>query len=125
SVFFPATVFNFFPPDSPIPGSNLNGPQFAIFDTNSSLGRMNFIDDVLYGAAGSNTKFDFTPATGAGTPDQMLDYLNNLLLHGTMPDTMRQDIITAMGVLDPADTAGQAKTAIYLVTSSSIYQVQH
>jgi len=124
-VFFPATVFNFFPPTSPIAGTTLNGPEFAIFDTSSSLVRVNFIDDVVYGAVGGNTQFDFTPVINAGTPDQMMDWLNTLFLHGTLPATMRQNILTAVNTVDSADTKGQAKAAIYLVTSSSMYQVQH
>jgi hypothetical protein len=125
NVFFPATVFNFFPPTSPIAGTTLNGPEFAIFDTTSSLARVNFVDDVVYGAVGPNTQFDFTPVINAGTPDQMMDWLNTLFLHGTMPGTMRQDILNAVNTVDSADTKGQAKAAIYLVTSSSMYQVQH
>ena len=38
-IFNPATVFNFFPPVNPIAGTTLNGPEFAIFDTNTSLAR--------------------------------------------------------------------------------------
>ncbi|HUL34114.1 MAG TPA: DUF1800 family protein [Candidatus Eisenbacteria bacterium] len=125
NVYFPATVFNFFPPVNAIPGTSLNGPEFAIFDTNSSLSRVNFIDDMVYGAVGSSTKFDFSPVSNAGTPDQMLDWLNTLFLHGSMPDSMRQDIITAVNAVDSSDAKGQAKAAIYLVTSSSMYQVQH
>jgi uncharacterized protein (DUF1800 family) len=125
NVYYPATVFNFFPPVSPIPGTTLNGPEFAIFDTNSGLSRVNFINDVVYGAVGSNTKFDFTAVVNAGTPDQMLDWLNIIFLHGTMPDTMRQDILAAVNTVDSSDAKGQAQAAIYLVTSSSMYQVQH
>ena len=125
NVFFPDTVFNFFPPDSPIPGTTLNGPEFSIFDTSSSLSRVNFIDDVVYGAVGSNTKFDFSPLINAGTPDQMMDWLNTLFLHGTLPDAMRQNILTAVNTVDPTNAKGQAQAAIYLVTSSSMYQVQH
>ena len=125
NVYFPATVFNFFPPTSPIPGSTLNGPEFAIFDTNSSLARANFINDVVYGAVGSNTKFDFSPVINAGTPSQMMDWLNTMFMHGSMPDTMRQDILTSVNSVSSTDTQGQAQAAIYLVTSSSMYQVQH
>jgi hypothetical protein len=125
NVYFPATVFNFFPPVNPVPGTTLNGPEFAIFDTNSSLARVNFIDDVVYGAVGSNTTFNFAPVINAGTPDQMMDWLNTLFMHGTMPDTMRQNILTAVNTVDASDAKGQAQAAIYLVTSSSMYQVQH
>lgn len=125
NVFYAPTVFNFFPPVSPIAGTTLNGPEFAIFNTDSSLSRVNFIDDAVYGAIGSNTHLDFTPVINAGTPDQMLAWLDALFLHGTMPDQMKQVILPAMNTLDPADTQGQAQVAIYLVTSSSMYQVQH
>lgn len=125
NVYFPATVFNFFPPVSPIPGTTLNGPEFAIFDTSSSLARVNFINDVVYGSVGSHTQFNLAPVANAGTPSQMLDWLNTVFMHGSMPDAMRQTILTAVNAVDPADNTGQAQSAIYLVTSSSMYQVQH
>jgi uncharacterized protein (DUF1800 family) len=125
NVLFPATVFNFFPPVSPIPSTTLNGPEFAIFDTNTSLARDNFINDAVYGAIGGHTKLDFSPVTNAGTPDQMLAWLDTMFLHGTMPDQMKQIILPAVNTLAASDTKGQAKAAIYLVTSSSMYQVQH
>jgi hypothetical protein len=124
-VFRPATVFNFFPPVNPIPGTTLNGPEFAIFDTDSSLARVNFINDLVYGAIGANTQFDFSPVINAGTSDQMIAWLDTLLLHGTTPTQMKQIIQTAVNSVDPSDLKGQAKAAIYLFTSSSMYQVQH
>src|SRR6266576_4936816 len=124
SIFHPATVFNFFPPVNSIAGTTLNGPEFAIFDTNTSLARMNFIDAV-YGALGANTKLDFSPVINAGTPDQMVAWLDTLFLHGSTPNQMKQIILTAVDAVDPTDTTGQAQAAIYLYTSSSLYQVQH
>ncbi len=125
NVFYPPTVFNFFPPVYAIQGSTLNGPEFAIFDTVSSIERVNFINDAVYGAIGSNTHLDFSPVTNAGTPDQMVAFLNTMFLHGTMPSQMQTIVLGAVNSVDPADTLGQAKAAIYLVTSSSMYQVQH
>ena len=124
-VFEPATVFNFFPPVNPIAGTTLNGPEFAIFDTNTSLARMNFINDVTYGQIGGNTTLDFTPVISAGTPDQMVAWLDTLFLHGSTPTQMKQDILTAVAAVDPTDTKGQAQAAIYLYLSSSMYEVQH
>jgi uncharacterized protein (DUF1800 family) len=124
-IFYPPTVFNFFPPVNPIPATTLNGPEFGIFNTNTSLARMNFINDVVYGAIGSKTKFDFTPVTNAGSPSHMISWLDTLFLHGATPAEMQQTILTALGAFDPADTSGQARAAIYLFTSSSLYQVQH
>jgi uncharacterized protein (DUF1800 family) len=124
-VFYPPTVFNFFTPVYAIQGSTLNGPEFAIFDTVSSLERVNFIDDAAFGAIASNTHLDISPVVNAGTPDQMLAWLDTIFMHSSMPDQMKTIILGAVNTLDPADTQGQAKAAIYLVTSSSMYQVQH
>ena len=41
-VFFPPTVFNFFPPVNPISGTTLNGPEFAIFNTEYQPGARQF-----------------------------------------------------------------------------------
>jgi uncharacterized protein (DUF1800 family) len=125
SVFNPATVFNFFPPVNPIAGTTLNGPEFAIFDTNTSLARMNFINQVVYWGLGTNTTLDFSPVTTAGTSDQMVAWLDTLFLHGSTPAQMKSTILTAIAAVDPTNTMAQAQTAIYLYLSSSMYEVQH
>jgi hypothetical protein len=125
NIFYPATVFNFFPPVNPIAGTTLNGPEFGIFNTASSLARVNFINDAVYGVMGADTQLDFSPVINAGTPDQMVAWLDTLFLHGTTPAQMKQIILTAVNSVDPTDTKGQAQAAIYLFTSSSMYQVQH
>jgi uncharacterized protein (DUF1800 family) len=124
-IFNPATVFNFFPPVNPIAGTTLNGPEFAIFDTNTSLARMNFINAAVYQALGQNTTLNFSPVITAGTSDQMVAWLDTLFLHGSTPTQMKQTILTAVAAVDPTDTTGQAEAAIYLYLSSSMYEVQH
>jgi uncharacterized protein (DUF1800 family) len=123
-LFNSPSVFNFFPPDDLIPQTTLNGPEFAIFNTNTSLARVNFINSIVYGQISGTTKLDFSPVITAGTPDQMVAWLDTQLLHGTMSDSMKQSILTAVNANSSTDTNNQAKTAIYLVLSSSQYQVQ-
>jgi uncharacterized protein (DUF1800 family) len=120
-IFYPPTVFNFFPPVNPIAGTMLNGPEFAIFNTVTSLERANFIDDAVY----SSIEVDFSPVVNAGTTDQMVAWLDALFMHSTTPASMKQTILTALSALDPSDKYGQARTAMYLFLSSSMYQVQH
>jgi uncharacterized protein (DUF1800 family) len=124
SLFNSGSVFNFFPPQSLIPGTTLNGPEFAIFNTSTALNRVNFVNTFVYGKVSSTTTVDFTPVMSAGTPDQMLAWLNHLFLHGTMSSQMQSSILTALGAVSSTDTTNLAKTAIYLVASSSQYQVQ-
>lgn len=124
-VFEAATIFNFFPPVNPIAGTSLNGPEFAIYDTNTSLARINFINAAVYGALAQNTTLNFAPVIAAGTADQMVAWLDTLFLHGSTPTQMKQNILAAVDAVDPTDTMGQAQAAIYLYLSSSMYEVQH
>jgi uncharacterized protein (DUF1800 family) len=124
-LFNAATVFNFFPPVNPIAGTTLNGPEFAIYDTNTSLTRMNFINAAVYQALGQNTTLNFSPVITAGTSDQMVAWLDTLFLHSSTPTQMKQTILTAVAAVDPTNTTAQAQAAIYLYLSSSMYEVQH
>jgi hypothetical protein len=124
-LFNAATIFNFFPPINPIAGTTLNGPEFAIFDTNTSLVRMNFINTAVYQSLGQTTTLNFSPVISAGTSDQMVAWLDTLLLHGSTPTQMKQTILSAVAAVDPTNTTAQAQTAIYLYLSSSMYEVQH
>ena len=123
SLFNAGSVFNFFPPQNLIAGTTLNGPEFAIFNTNTALARANFVNTIAGGSISSGTKVDFTPVINAGSQDAMLDWLNTYLLHGTMSSQMKQSVLTAMSAAG-TNTKNQAKMALYLVVSSSQYQVQ-
>jgi hypothetical protein len=49
------------------------------------------------------------------------------MLHGTMPASMQSSILTAMQAVPAGSTQAlvQAETAIYLIATSSQYQVQY
>jgi uncharacterized protein (DUF1800 family) len=123
SLFNSGSVFNFFPPQNLVAGTNLNGPEFAIFNTNTALARANFVNSIVNGSISSGTKVDFTPVIKAGTQDAMVDLLNTYLLHGTMSSQAKQSVLTATSAAG-SSTTNQAKMALYLVISSSQYQVQ-
>jgi hypothetical protein len=122
-LFNSGSVFNFFPPQNLIAGTTLNGPEFAIYNTNTALARANFVNTIVNGSISSGTKVDFTPVINAGSQDAMASWLNNYLLHGTMSSDMKTDVETAMTAAGTS-TKNQAKAALYLVISSSQYQVQ-
>ena len=42
------SVFNFYPPDFPLTGTPLVGPQFSIMTTNTTFARINFANDLVY-----------------------------------------------------------------------------
>lgn len=125
----PPSVFNFFPPDFKIPGSvpALLGPEFALQTAATDFARINFVNTFAFGTLGGTTVDFASYANLAANPNQLLDSLNTLLLHGSMSSDMRTSITTAVNAVPSgSDQALQrAKTAIYLVGSSSQYQVHH
>jgi uncharacterized protein (DUF1800 family) len=130
SVMDSPSVFNFFPPDYGIPGTNLLGPEFDLETTATTLVRANFINSFVYGSIGTGTTVSFTTyANLAANPNatgQLLDTLNALLLHNSMTADARTSILAAVNAVPAGSTQNlaRAEAAIYLILSSSQYQVE-
>ena len=128
NALFSASVFNFYSPNFVIPGTSLYGPEFQILTTATSLNRANFVNTFVFGSLGSGTTVSFASyGTQASNPGALLDSLNTLMLHGTMSADMKTSILTAMQAVPAGANQGlqEAQTAIYLIGTSSQYQVQH
>jgi uncharacterized protein (DUF1800 family) len=122
--FFPGSVFNFYPPDYVIPDTQLLGPEFKLMNTSTTIARINFVNDLIYGSVGSNTKIDLSQYV-ALAPDvnKLLDAVSAVMMHSQMSADMRSTLVTALGGI--SDNTQRTKAAFYLIGSSSQYQVQH
>jgi hypothetical protein len=137
------TVFNFYPPDYIIPGTSLNGPEFAIMNTGTSIARANFFNRMVFNNPAypvsmpdspNGTSFDFSDLQALVIADPtnnlLLNELNNRMLHGTMTDQNRATLQTAINSINVSSppTATQAlnrvRQAVYLIATSSQFQVQ-
>ena len=118
------TVFNFYPPDNVIAGTTLLGPEFRIFNSTTAISRINFVNDLAFGNVGSTTKTDISSYVAlAPNPAELVDSLSGVLTHGPLSDGARSTIITT--VTNLTDNTKRAQTALYLVGSSSQFQVAH
>jgi uncharacterized protein (DUF1800 family) len=125
---FSPSVFNFYSPSYVIPGTTMYGPEFQILTTATSLNRVNWTNSLVFGSIGSGTTVDFSSyATQASNPTALLGSLNTLMLHGSMSSDMQSSILTAMQTVPTGSKQGlqEAQAAIYLIGTSSQYQVQH
>lgn len=135
------TVFNYFPPDYVVPNSSLLGPEFALMTTGTTIARANFVNRFTFttpavpisaptnfGGAPNGTSLDFsdlqTLAAADTTGNQLVDELNRRMMHSTMSAQMKSTILTAVTAIASTDPLQRAKQAVYLVTTSSQYQVQ-
>jgi uncharacterized protein (DUF1800 family) len=131
-VLRPPTVFSYFSPFYVIPSTNnVLGPEFQILSTVTSLRRANFVNNILrngIGVGGNSplgTNLDLSALEGrSNDPAGMVEYLNQLLLHGTITNEMRASIIDAINAVAANNPTKRAWTAAYLVLTSSQYQVQ-
>jgi uncharacterized protein (DUF1800 family) len=129
----PPTVFSYYPPDYVVPGTDVPGPEFGITNTGTSFARIGVVRRVVYGQIGTSflnslgTSISLAEpaawATEDPTGNMLLDHLNTRMLHGTMSAAMKNTIHTAISVsgMTPLQKAQQA---VYLIASSSQYQVQ-
>ncbi|MEO6051087.1 MAG: DUF1800 family protein [Pyrinomonadaceae bacterium] len=135
--FLSPTVFNFYPPDYIIPGTAMPGPEFALMNTSTSIQRANFANRFFFTAmpvavstnAPSGTSLDFSDlqalSTADSTGNQLVDELNRRMLHSTMAATMKNTILTAVLAYPSTDPPiNRVRQAIYLIATSSQYQVQ-
>ena len=131
------TVFNFYPPDYVVPGTTLVGPEFAIFNTGSSIARANFVNSAVYSRitvsmpdSPLGTQLNLSDLEALANEDasgnRLMDEVNNRFMHGTMSPAMRSSILSAVTAItfSAANAKARAQAAVYLVATSSQYQVQ-
>jgi hypothetical protein len=124
SPFFSPSVFNFFPPNFVIQGTNLLGPEFAIFNTSTTISRTNFVNDLVYGSVNSGTTASiagYVPL--AANPSQLVDAVAAVMLHGQVSDSMKGTLVTTLTGI--SDNTRRTQAAFYLIGSSSQFQVEH
>ena len=141
-IFQPPTVFSYYQPSYEVPGTKILGPAFGILSTTTTLRRANNINTLIYTGVNVNT----TPTVAnpdrprgtsidianlealAGNPIDVVNALDALLLHGTMHAQMRTSIVTAMSAINDANVTTRnqkrARAAVYLVATSSQYEIQ-
>ena len=127
------TVFSYYRPNYVIPGTTLLGPEFTIQSSSAAINRANFANTMVFsriGVAPAGTAIDLTGlqalSTSDGTGAAVVDDLNGFLMHGTMSAAMRTKImqtIQALPGVSAADHLKRARWALYLVLTSSQYQV--
>ncbi|HXA57467.1 MAG TPA: DUF1800 family protein [Candidatus Acidoferrum sp.] len=127
NALFSPSVFNFYSPFFATTTGH-PAPEFQLLTTATALARANWVNTFAFGSIGTTTTIDFSGyGAQAASPSALLANLNTLMMHGTMSADMQNSILTAMQSVPAGSTQGvtQAKTAIYLIASSSQYQVYH
>ena len=122
-------VFNYFSPLYHIAGTAstepmIFGPEFQIHNFSSSIARANFVDRVVQSSLGTGATVDLSSLEAlADSPTQLVSAVSRMLLHELLRPQEHQSIITAISASSTPIT--RVRNAVYLVATSSRYQVQH
>ena len=135
------SVFNFYPPDYPLPLSNgLVSPATKLMTTATIIARHNLGYDwtvtgdtraeyaVQTGITGSTgTTVDWSAWEAITDPAKLADTIDLLMLNKTMTAAQRTALLAAINAITNADPAVQARkraqTALYIVATSPQFQV--
>jgi hypothetical protein len=102
-------------------------------NASTAINRYNFANTLAFGTVAplatlpdaTGTQPDWTAWRAlAANPAFLLDEVDALLFHGTMPPAMRATLLAAINAVPASDTLTRAKTAFYLAITSPEYQVE-
>lgn len=135
TVFYSPSVFNYYPPDYVIPGTTLLGPEFSLMTTGTAVSRANFANTMVYSHVlggqqnvpdGTALQFGELQAISAqdASANRLLDVLDYRMMHGTMSAAMRDIIRDAVTAIPAENSLARARQAVYLLMTSSQYQIQ-
>ena len=134
--FMATTVFNYYAPEYLVPGTSFNGPEFALFTTGTSVSRINFGNTLIFNriniseerrvTAGTSISLAEMQAFAESDPggNRLMEAINLKLMHGTMSAQMRETILNVVLTVPASNPLLRAQRAVYLVVTSSQYQVQ-
>jgi uncharacterized protein (DUF1800 family) len=140
-VLYPPNVFSYFSPFAVVPGTTALGPEFALAHTGSAVARNNLIYQFTAGEGlgfdrpttaepypwvpcGTATDLSEVVAWAQADPslNTLIEGLNTKMMHGTMSVEMKRKLRAAIS--HEAPDVWKARTAAFLVASSSQYQIQ-
>jgi uncharacterized protein (DUF1800 family) len=131
-IFNPASVFNYYSPNYGVPGTTLQGGEFQIFDTFTSIYRANLVSGLFSNYSdpvqtyGPGTTVDLTPYVAlAANPAALVNALDNALTGGVLPASLKQIVTSAVQAEAGTSALHQVQTALYLILTSNYYNVWH
>lgn len=136
TVYSPASVFNFFPPDYDLPGdATLDGPAFGVFNASAAFklsgvlstlvsGKPVAPDATVPGAIGTGIDLARWQALAA-TPASLVAEINRVLFAGRASSALQAALLKAAQIAPATKPLDRAKAALFLAVMSPEYLVEN
>lgn len=136
TVYSPASVFNFFPPDYDLPGdTSLDGPAFGVFNASAAFKLSGVLSTLLSGKpvapdatvpGAIGTRIDLTRWQGlAATPASLVAEINRVLFAGRASAALQAALLKAAQIAPATKPLDRAKAALFLAAMSPEYLVEN
>ncbi len=136
TVYSPASVFNFFPPDYDLPDNpSLDGPAFGVFNASAAFKLSGVLQTALNGkgvaadatvAGAIGTKIDLTRWQAlAATPTSLVAEINRVLFAGRASAALQAALLKAAQIAPATKPLDRAKAALFLAAMSPEYLVEN
>lgn len=136
--FHPPSVFNYYSPGYIVPGTSLLAPEFAILTTSTTIQRIEMSGVMAFENVEPDTRNPQNAPLGTSTDvssytqlmtddptgNRLVDELDRKFMHSTMSQTLRDNVLSAVLAVDADEQEYRARTGIFIVISSSEYQIQ-
>ncbi len=120
-LFYPPTVFSYFSPMYALE-SGQPAPEFQIYSAQTAADRADIVNAALYGALDKSTTVNLAPfLPQGGDLSGMMDNISHAFLHDAMSSDLRSAALNAASAATGAKA--QAQAALYVVLTSSEYQI--
>jgi uncharacterized protein (DUF1800 family) len=132
-IYSAPSVFNFYPPNFVLPGSQTLAPEFSIDDAATALARENFVNTIIMQGGvkpdptvtgSTGTSIDLTSLSAVQPATAMIAQLNQLLMHGSLSSGASAEILGAVNSQSTSSPLADAQAASYLLLTSAQYQVE-
>lgn len=136
TIYSPASVFNFFPPDYDLPGDPaLDGPAFGVFNASAAFKLSGVLSTLLSGKpvapdatvpGAIGTGIDLARwQTLATTPASLVAEINRVLFAGRASAALQAALLKAAQIAPATKPLDRAKAALFLAAMSPEYLVEN
>ncbi|KQV85696.1 DUF1800 family protein [Pelomonas sp. Root1237] len=136
TVYSPASVFNFFPPDYDLPDNpSLDGPAFGVFNASAAFKLSGVLQTALNGKGvaadasvpgATGTKIDLARWQAlATTPTSLVAEINRVLFAGRASTALQAALLKAAQIAPATKPLDRAKAALFLAAMSPEYLVEN
>jgi uncharacterized protein (DUF1800 family) len=123
NLFYSPSVFNYYSPLYHL-SNGLLAPEFQTLSSATALVRANVVQNLIARNLDGDIHWNMGPFIQlASSPPDLVNAIDNAFMFGRMPAALKAEIAAAMAAT--TNSADRVRNAIYLMATSSLYQVEH